>query len=362
MKVNELSGEGPKVDFYARYTALGASTRQRIAQFLPGLQQAGFKTTVQSLLGDEHMDRLLRGKKANAATALSAYWRRLKFLWGAGGANLAVIHTELWPYLPALAERIIEVRYPKYVVDYDDAWFVFYRNRLFLRNKLDRLMARAAAVTVGSAYLAAYAKQFSRRVEIFPTTVDTDVYGLKKDIEDSGALVIGWMGSAATAPQLKRIERVFALLARERKFTLRCIGAGDKFSLSTNITWEKRVWSQQTEVAEIQRFDIGINPLEDDSFNRGKCGYKMVQYMACGVPVVASPVGANCDIVQNGIQGLHATTIEEWVEALRRLMDDRELRLRLGKAGRQQAVEKYSLQTVLPRMVSLYKELTRSIP
>jgi glycosyltransferase involved in cell wall biosynthesis len=357
MSANELGGKGPRVDFYARYTALAASTRQRIVQFLPGLQDAGFRTRMQSLLGDEHMDRLLRGRKASAVTALKAYVRRLSYLLREGHGELAVIQYELWPYLPALVERTIDARYARYVVDYDDAWFVFYRDRLFLRDKLDRLMARAAAVTVGNATLAGYARRCASRVEILPTTVDTRAYTPRTEVTSAEPLVIGWMGSASTAPQLKQIEPALQMLTKEHKFVLRCIGAGQGLTLSRDLPLETRSWSQQTEVTEIQHFDIGINPLADDPFNRGKCGYKLIQYMACGIPVVASPVGANSDIVQDGIHGFLATTSDEWVEALHRLMIDPELRQKLGKAGRQQIEKKYSLQTVLPRMISLYREL-----
>jgi glycosyltransferase involved in cell wall biosynthesis len=345
-----------KVDFYTRYSAGAASARQRFIQFIPGLREAGIEASNQSLLSDDHLERLHQGRRARLMSVSGSYLRRLGSLLHHARSDLAVVQYEFWPYLPACFERLMEIRYPKYIVDYDDAWFLTYRNRLGLRGKLEKVMARAIAVTVGNSYLAEYARQYTSRIEIFPTTVDIEKYLPRPRPGDGKELVIGWMGSPTTAPNLRLIEDALAILARERKVRVRCIGPAADFALP-GVSVEKRRWLEEQEVEEIQQFDIGINPLVDNDFTRGKCGYKLIQYMACEVPVVASPVGANCEIVEQGKNGYLATDRDEWIDALRRLADDSDLRLRLGQSGRRKVIEKYSLQAVLPRMISLYREM-----
>jgi len=258
-------------------------------------------------------------------------------------------------------EQLVEIRYPRHIVDYDDAWFLTYRNKPGLGGKLEKVMARATAVTVGNSYLAEYARRWCSRVEILPTTVDAEIYQPRQASQSRDELVIGWMGSPSTAPNLRLIEGALAALAGERKLRVWCVGAGADFGLP-GVPIEKRMWSEEHEVEEIQQFDIGINPLVDNDFTRGKCGYKLIQYMACAVPVVASPVGANCEIVEQGKNGYLATTRDEWIDALRQLADDPHLRWRLGQAGRKRVEEKYSLQAVLPHMLSFYREILEGTP
>jgi glycosyltransferase involved in cell wall biosynthesis len=347
-----------KIDFYTRYSARAASARQRFYQFVPGLQAEGFEPCIQPLLGDDHLLRLNLKQRPSLFCAARSYFRRLNFLLRRARGDLAVIQYELWPYLPGWLERLVESCYRRHVLDFDDAWFLAYRNKVGLRGKLEKVMARATAVTVGNSYLADYVRQFTSRVEIFPTTVDIEKYEPHPPSQLRDELVIGWMGSPTTAPNLNHVGAALAALARQRKVRVRCIGAHVDFDLP-GVSIEKRAWSEQHEVEEIQQFDIGINPLPDNEFTRGKCGYKLIQYMACAVPVVASPVGANCEIVEQGRNGYLAGSPDEWVDALRRLADDADLRWRFGQAGRRKVEEEYSLQAVLPRIISFYREIVK---
>jgi len=118
-------------------------------------------------------------------------------------------------------------------------------------------------------------------------------------------------------------------------------------------------WTEQTEVASISSFDIGIMPLLDGSFERGKCGYKLIQYMACGLPVVASPVGVNCQIVEHGVNGFLAETPEQWEQALQTLLADADLRQRMGQAGRKKVEQEYCIQVTGPKMAALLRDVSK---
>jgi glycosyltransferase involved in cell wall biosynthesis len=263
--------------------------------------------------------------------------------------DLVWLEAELFPGLPAWGEQLLARARVPYVVDYGDAVFHRYDRsraatvRRVLGTKVDHVMRGAAAVIAGNDYLAARARQAGARVVVrIPSVVDLSRYSVLPPRDDA-RVTIGWMGSWSTARYLRQLRSVLEELSRDPGVRLVVVGAGA--GRTNGLPVEARPWSEATEVAEIQAFDIGIMPLEDGPWERGKCGYKLIQYMACGKPAVASPVGVNRDIIQHGINGLHATSAEEWVRALGCLREDAGLRARMGAHGRKFAEERYSLQT-----------------
>ncbi len=148
------------------------------------------------------------------------------------------------------------------------------------------------------------------------------------------------------------------VLAENHGVVVRAVGAGREAERDRFRDLELIEWSEANEVAEVQSFDIGIMPLQDQPFERGKCGYKLIQYMSCGLPVVASPVGVNAEIVREGFNGFLASNEDEWREALTMLITDGVLRDRMGRAGREIVVERYSLVSQAPRLVELFSSLT----
>ena len=241
-----------------------------------------------------------------------------------------------------------------YIYDLDDAFFLKYRTgrlRLFhslLDTKTDRLMSAAVAVTAGNAHLAAYANRFNSSVALLPSVVDTDHYRpadacLPKHFGQP--FTVGWIGSPSTAPYLQLLIEPLQQLARERPVRLRVVG-GPAPAIS-GVEVIEQAWSLEQEVPLIQQFDVGVMPLPDRPWTRGKCAYKLIQCMACGVPVVASPVGANVDAVPPGC-GLLAESSQQWLSAFRRLAVDPELRIALGASARRWTVEHYSLRSALP--------------
>ncbi len=342
-----------------RYGSLGASSRVRFMQYFDPLSRVAeteLSIEQQALLDDVYLTRKYVGR-AVLSTSLRCYAQRALSPTLRKPPDVWWVEKELWPYVPAMVERALLCRRP-YVLDLDDAIFHNYdlhpsravRN-LFGR-KIDRLMRGAALVTVGNEYLAARARSAGAPwVELLPTVIDLDRYPTPNRVAaPTGAAVttIGWIGSPATSHYLQQLARPLQHLARERRLRLLVVGGGDVRLPGVEI--ESVPWSPTSEVDSISRFDIGVMPLPDSPWERGKCGYKLIQYMACGVPVVASPVGVNRVIVSDGVNGFLATDESDWYDTLRRLAVDTALSKRLGAAGRQRAESEYCVQVTAPRL------------
>jgi len=246
------------------------------------------------------------------------------------------------------------------VVDWDDANFIRYNDsgnrvvRGLLGGKLERLMSVAAAATCGNRFLRDYAGLYCARSITVPTVIDAEVY--KPEARSRERLVIGWIGSPSTWHNVQPLLPLLREICAAGQVCFRAVGAGVKAESDRFPGMELVRWSEEREVAEVQGFDIGIMPLVDAPFERGKCAYKLIQYMGCGVPAVASPVGTNSDVLPADC-GLLAASVDQWRDALGRLIDDPALRQRLGAGGRARAIEHYSLQTHAPRLVELFREV-----
>jgi len=214
-------------------------------------------------------------------------------------------------------------------------------------------------VIAGNEYLAGRARQAkATRVEYLPSVVDVARYAQKQDISPS-PLKIGWIGSPVTAPYLDIVREAVNELAREVPIELVLIGSG-KSNPFPSLPTEFLSWNEEGELAIGLRFDLGIMPLVDGPFERGKCGYKLVQYMAAGLPVIASPVGINRQMVLPGENGYLASSTQEWLGALRQLAGKPELRRKMGQAGRQRAEQMYNLQVTAPRLFELLSSVVRA--
>jgi glycosyltransferase involved in cell wall biosynthesis len=347
-----------KVLLLSRYAPLGASSRVRMYQFLPGLRSAGLEITAAPLIDDRQLsDRYARGRYGVGALA-GAYLRRLGPLLRSRRFDLIWLEYELFPGLPGLAEALLDRVGPPYVVEYDDAVFHRYDRhprrvvRALLGGKIDGVMRRAAAVIAGSRYLADHARRAgARHVAEIPSVVDTGVF-VPVARPPGDPAVIGWIGSPTTAPYLRLVEPVLAPFVEAGQARVVLVGVPPGLP-GWAITNEARPWALAREVADVQGFDVGIMPLADEPWERGKCGYKLVQYMACGKPVVASAVGANRDIVRHGIDGFLADSPGQWREALATILARSDRGASLGHEGRRRVEGHYALQGVLPRLVEV---------
>lgn len=337
-----------------RYGSLGASSRMRMMQYFAALHRDGCDVEVRSLLDDQYLRDLYAGRR-NLRAIISGYARRLLDCISSSfqKADCLLIEKELWPWAPAWLEKLL-LRRKAWVLDLDDAIFHNYdQHRLPLVRKLygdkiDQLMRAATIVTAGSPYLAQRALQAGARdVRVIPTAVDLAKYpsanSMERSCEDrlqsEEQIVIGWIGSPSTVHYLNVVMPALQQLAEQINLTLRVIGA--KAPAIAGVRTESVPWTAATEVEQIYRFDIGIMPLMDSPWERGKCGYKLIQYMACGLPVVASPIGVNTDLVTPGVCGLLATSTQEWVSALLSIARDKDMAREFGVAGRRRVEAGY---------------------
>jgi len=349
-----------RVLLLSRYDRLGASSRLRFHQYLPFLQSRGIKFMVAPLLGDDYIMGLYSGK-VPIIGVLRSYVTRLGVMLRAKRFDMVWVEKEMLPWLPGWCEFGLFPHGQSMVVDYDDAVFHRYDRhpfswvRALLGGKIDAVMRRADLVIVGNEYLGDRARHAGAlRVELLPTVVDVSKYAVAPSVPD-GPITIGWIGSPPTARHLHNLSPVLREIVESCGARIVAVGANaEQFS---GLPVQVKSWSEHSEVAEIQKFDIGIMPLPDAPFEQGKCGYKLIQYMACGKPVVASPVGMNSVIVREGVEGFLPNALSQWGTSLQNLCKDPALRKRLGSAGRKRVETEYSLQVAAPRL----EELLRSV-
>ena len=352
-----------KVLALTKYGSLAASTRQRFLQYRPVLEAAGIDLHYSPLFGYDYLADVLAGRRASRASIATAYWRRLKAIAAAGAADVIWLHCEFLPYWPGVAERLAARIVGKPILfDFDDAIFHMYDARsgwparLLLDGKLEPLLRRVDACACGNAYLRDYAARFCANSIVVPTVVDTEQYR-PASARPAGPVTIGWIGSPSTWPNVLPLLPLLEELARTEGIRVRVVGAGRAAQADRFPGLDVVEWSEPSEIAEVQAMDIGIMPLRDRPFERGKSGYKLIQYMACGLPTVASPVGVNREIVEDGANGLLASGIEEWRAALARLIANPDLRRKFGKAGRAKAEAQYSLASQAPRLVDVLRSV-----
>jgi glycosyltransferase involved in cell wall biosynthesis len=344
----------------SRYGPRGASSRTRSYQYLNFLQTQGIQVTVAPFVDDDYLQELYAGRPRQWKTISSAYLRRVQSLLHCRHYDLLWIEYELFPWLPAWAEWLLAYNSVPYVVDYDDA--VFHRYdlspsacvRAILSKKIDRVMKLARLVIVGNQYLAERAREAgARRIEYLPTVVDLERYPISIP-QTHSRFTIGWIGSPTTFPYLQLVRSAISEFCRQRNARLVLVGA-PRVQLQGVLT-EFRDWSETTEVASIQDFNVGIMPLADDPWCRGKCGYKLIQYMASGRSTIASPVGVNRLLIRHQINGFLASSESEWLQALSFLCDNPAASAVMGQKGREMVAKEYCLQVTSPKLSMLLRE------
>jgi glycosyltransferase involved in cell wall biosynthesis len=345
------------------YGPKAASHRVRLSQFQHGLSVHGIELEIQSLLDNAFLHKRYAGGRISLRNLVDAYSHRLRALWLVNQAELVIVYAELFPLFPAwLEQRLLRI---PYILDFDDAFFLKYRTgrlRWFsplLGGKFDQLLRAAAAVTAGNPHLAAYARRFNANVTLLPSVVDTDHYTPADQPFVATPFTVGWIGSPSTSPYLQALVEPLQRLAQEQPVRLLVVGGPAPAIPGVDVI--EHPWSLEQEVQLIQQFSVGVMPLPDSPWARGKCAYKLIQCMACAIPVIASPVGANVEAVPPTC-GLLASSAGDWLAAFRQLAADPALRARLGAAGRQWVEERYSLRSALPVLAGVIREVAGRSP
>ncbi|MCS7019560.1 MAG: glycosyltransferase family 4 protein [Cytophagales bacterium] len=357
---------------------LGRSPGQRFRfeQYLQALEEAGFHCHVSPLIPSAEED--------NIFYASGNYWGKLRILLKSllirlknclqiKQYDIVFLYREAHFTRLTVFEKFFKRSGAKMIVDFDDAiWLpvVSEGNKAFawLKNaqKINQIIAWSDLVIVGNSYLAHYAQRFNPNVVIIPTTLDTDIFHPNNSRflqartmykQKDSAVVIGWTGSFSTIEHFE--YGIPALLAIKNKYgdKVRFKLIGDSRYKNEQLGIQGVAWHPDTELEELGEIDIGIMPLPDNEWTRGKCGFKGLTYMSLAIPAVLSPVGVNKDIIRDGENGFLASTTEEWIEKLSLLIENESLRKQIGEAGRKTVWEFYSQKSQKERYVSLFKSL-----
>jgi glycosyltransferase involved in cell wall biosynthesis len=349
----------------------GAGCRFRISQYVPYLSTQGIDVTVAPFY-DQEFFRLVYDSRRYARKAMMFVKQtvaRVAAIAQAGRYDAIWIYREAMPIGPPLLEWLLSVRRRPLLYDFDDAVFLAntseanrFLSALKCPQKTDWIIRRADQVIAGNEYLARHARALNRSVQVVPTPVDTDVFVPRPDRGAADAPpVIGWIGTPTTAAYLRPLADPLAALARQHAFVFRVSGGGDALSFP-GVSIERPAWSLEQEVALFNTCDIGVYPMPDDDWARGKSGFKAIQFMACGVAVVASPVGINVEIIEDGVNGFLASSTADWERKVGVLLADPELRRRLGAAGRRTVEARYSVRVNAPRIAAALRGTATGLP
>ena len=325
--------------------------RFRFEQYLNYLRANGFDVDISFLL-DEKDDKIFysSGKLFGKLKIVGkSILRRLADLKRASSYNIVFVFREaLFLGTPVFEKQF--VKKTKLIFDFDDSiWLqnVSEANKMFSglkdAGKTSKIIKQSSLVIAGNKYLAEYARRFNQHVVIIPTTIDTKEYYPRKKIQND-KVCIGWSGSATTIPHLKTQVAALRILKKKygEKVYFKIIG--DAFFYDKELEVKGLAWEKKNEIEELSEFDIGIMPLPDTEWAKGKCGLKGLQYMALEIPTIMSPVGVNSEIICDGENGFLATNTDDWVAKLSLLIDSGSLRNEIGKRGRQTVVDKYSVE------------------
>lgn len=340
------------ITYFSRYGREGPSSRYRVYQFLPRFQQAGLSVKIEPLFDDRYLEilRTTSGWKRTLEKgryAVSRLLERRRQLAHADTNNIVIEH-QLFPYLPVSVEK--NWLPDRYLLEFDDAIYLKHPR------KMPHLLGRAQAAIVGNRWLAEYAGRYQANVHIVPTVIDTDRYVVPEPAAGRERVRIGWSGLEYNFKYLKMLAPVFEQLVKRYDNHLEIVVLSGSPPPPDIIGFPHRfeTWDAARETEQIASFDIGVMPLEMDEWCSGKCGMKLLQFFALGVPAVATPVGVNAEIVEPAANGFLAVSERDWLDHLSELIEEPALRRKMGARARQTVENRYSVKAWFPRLFDIY--------
>ena len=358
-----------KVIFFTPYPEESAATRYRILQWFPYLSRMGIACQYSSMMS-KTLYRIKNRKHLwnipKTLLLITGLIKRLLELITITRYDAVFLHREYFPFLTPFFERIVSRLNKNVIFDFDDAIYcrpTYNRNwRDLLRNpeRVSRICQMSSCTVVGNEYLRNYASMYSKCTVVIPTVFD--IGGIKNRCQrpKNNKIVIGWIGSWHTVYSLLSVTSVLKRLSSSHDFVLKIVGQENIYDININgvaIDYQIGRWDTRSIVEYIMSFDIGIMPLIDSEWERGKCGFKLLQYLTCGIPAVASPVGVNRDIINDGINGFLAANEDEWVSRLALLIERKDLRDQLGEEGRKDAEARYSPGEIAVQLSTVIKKV-----
>ena len=355
-----------KILFWVPYPTEGASNRYRVEQYLPYLEKEGISYLLHPFWASAGYKILYQ--RGNLIKKIYYFIRgtfsRLMDLLNIWRYDIVFIHREAYPVGPAFFEVILHIMHKSVIFDFDDAIFLpanshqnSFVKSLKYPGKIKSIIKNSSYVIAGNDYLANFSRDFNDKVKVIPTSIDTDkFFAAKAAVESKKDIVIGWIGSGTTIEFVRILNSVIIRLSEKYdNIVFKIVGGSLKIEGCDNLV--SKPWSLEKEVGDLKTFDIGIMPMEDNAWTRGKCGFKAILYMSMGVPPVCSPVGVNKEIVKDGVNGFLAANEDEWIGKISKLIEDKELRVKMGLSARKTVEEKYSVKANAPVFLSIIKQV-----
>ena len=354
----------PVIHFWVPYLmGVAPSQRFRVELFLPLLEKNNYRYELKTFLDQAAWDVLYQKGRPfmKAWGTLKGFFRRTAHLFQSLNSDYVFLHREAAPVGPPVFEWLLaKVFRRKIIYEFDDAIWIpggekigFLKKSLKATWKVKHICKWSYKVVGGNDFLCDYARKYNDNVILIPTVVDTDNgHHMLRDQNDNGKVVVGWTGTHTTLHNLEEIEQLLPELKKEIDFEILII-SNKPPDWKFDYTFKK--WEAATEQEDLLRMHIGVMPLKKGPWFEGKCGFKLIQYLSCGIPAVASPVGVNPKIVRHGEDGYIANDAAEWKRYLTQLIKDKQLRANMAVKGRAHMVNEYSLQSVSQKFLDLFK-------
>lgn len=346
---------------------LVASQRFRFEQYFELLAKNGFSLSIHPFFSANQYQKVNGNSYlvTKVLILIVALMNRILLLIKSRSAEFIFIHREASPVGPPFIEWIIaKVLKKKIVYDFDDAiWLTDKTTESPLvklirwRSKVAKICKWSYKVSCGNDYLASFARKFNHHVIVNPTTIDTEnlhTPDFSEIDKISKEITIGWTGSTSTLKYLNQIESALRTVQQKFKHVSFIVIADREPVLNIPVT-KFTPWNKESEVQDLLKINIGIMPLPDDDWAKGKCGFKALQYLALGIPCIASPVGVNTRIIEHNKNGFLASTEADWIEYLSCLITNDTLRKQMGHAGRKKIIENYSVVSNEENFLSLFE-------
>ena len=341
------------------------ASRYRAIQLFPYLEKNGLKIKINVSRPEKYLPATNNYLVFAFVVLLKILTRLIQLPWLLW-ADIVIIQRELTPYGIGRLERLVTKLHRHVIFDYDDALEISYRaahpfiQQMSNEHTFQKLLKSVSLIIVGNKTLSRYAEKFNQNIVIIPTTINTDLY-LPITTRTNEIPVIGWMGTFGNINNLDLVLPALRKLHNEGlQFKLQIISNSPPRNIIKEHLYSKfSAWSAETEISDLQHFDIGIMPLMDTEWNRGKCGFKLIQYMSVGLATVSSPVGVNEEIITNSINGFSAKSPDEWYTALKILLADQNARIQQGKNARKTIEDRYSLKRWAPEVIQCIQNLAR---
>lgn len=354
-----------RILFLVPYPTEGPSNRYRVEQYLPYLEAAGISYRLSPFMDSRYYSVLYKKGKdlLKIIYFFKSSFNRLADVFRVFMYDAVFIHIEAFPIGPPLIEWLFSKIKKPVIFDFEDAIYLPRKNRIsnFFKNpsKFFKTVRISRHVLVCNSYLKDFLSAYNPRVTSIPTPINTKIFQPPVQRNYSREkIIIGWIGTHTTLPLLLGLKGVFQRLAQKYRIAVKIVGAGQDVKME-GVEILNEEWTLQGEVESFKSIDIGVYPLPDNEWAKAKTPFKTIQYMSVGMACVVSKAGANADIVKDGVNGFLAETEEEWLEKLSRLIEDGDLRKRIGLSGRKTVEERYSLEAAAPNFLHIIEEVCK---